>query len=61
MVLSTVRQAGDLDYGLPVLRDACLDGDDEVHRVLLDKVFPRQATVMGTDEWVHVLNSEPVR
>ncbi len=52
VVLSTVRQAADLDYGITVLRDACADTDPEVHRVLLDKVFPRQADVVSTDEWI---------
>lgn len=51
VVLSTVRQAADLDFQLVVLRDACADGDEEVHRVLMDKVFPRQADVMSVDEW----------
>jgi len=52
VVLSTLRQAADLDYRLTVLADACGDADEEVHRVLTEKVFPRQATVMATDEWV---------
>lgn len=51
VVLSTLRQAADLDYELTVLRDGCADADPEVHRVLLDKVFPRQAAVMTTEEW----------
>jgi nicotinamidase-related amidase len=55
VVLSTLRQAADLDYRLTVLRDGCLDGDDEVHRVLLDKVFPRQADVVTTAEWAAAL------
>jgi nicotinamidase-related amidase len=52
VVLSTVREAGDKDYQLTVLADACGDGDEEVHRVLTTKVFPRQADVLATDEWV---------
>lgn len=52
VVLSTLRQAADLDYRLVVLEDACADRDDEVHRVLTEKVFPRQALVTTTDEWV---------
>ncbi|MCJ1715393.1 cysteine hydrolase family protein [Curtobacterium sp. VKM Ac-2922] len=52
VVLSTLRQAADLDFGLTVLADACSDGDDEVHRVLLEKVFPRQAEVVSTADWV---------
>jgi nicotinamidase-related amidase len=51
VVLSTVRDAADRDYELVVLTDACLDQDDEVHRVLLTKVFPRQAEVVSIAEW----------
>jgi nicotinamidase-related amidase len=51
VVLSTLRQAADLDFRLTVLSDACLDADPEVHRVLTEKVFPRQATVVTVDEW----------
>jgi len=51
VVLSTLRQAADLDFGLTVLSDACVDGDPEVHRVLTEKVFPRQAEVLTTAEW----------
>jgi nicotinamidase-related amidase len=51
VVLSTVRQAADLDYRLTVLSDGCLDGDPEVHRVLTEKVFPRQAEVTTVADW----------
>jgi nicotinamidase-related amidase len=51
VVLSTLRQAADLDYRLTVLADGCLDADAEVHRVLLEKVFPRQAEVTSIAEW----------
>jgi len=51
VVLSTVRQAADLDYQLTVLADGCLDSDPEVHRVLTSKVFPRQADVMPISGW----------
>ena len=52
VVLSTLRQAADLDYRLTVLADGCLDGDPEVHQVLLGKVFPRQAEVTTIADWV---------
>jgi nicotinamidase-related amidase len=55
VVLSTLRQAADLDYRLTVLADACADRDPEVHRVLTEKVFPRQAQVTTTDEWIKSL------
>jgi nicotinamidase-related amidase len=51
VVLSTLRAAADLDYRLTVLRDACADGDEEVHRVLTEKVFPRQAEVVDVAAW----------
>jgi len=51
VVLSTVREAADLDYRLTVLEDICLDDDDDVHRVLTQKVFPRQAEVTSTSDW----------
>ncbi len=55
VVLSTTRQAADLDYRITILRDACADGDDEVHRVLMEKVLARQATVTTSDEWISSL------
>jgi nicotinamidase-related amidase len=54
-VLSTVRQAADLDYSLTILGDLCWDPKAEVHKVLLEQVFPRQARVVGADEWVEEL------
>jgi nicotinamidase-related amidase len=51
VVLSTLRQAADLDYRLTVLGDGCADRDPEVHRVLTEKVFPRQASVVSVAEW----------
>lgn len=51
VVLSTLREAADKDYRLTVLADCCADGDEEVHRVLTTKVFPRQADVLTVEEW----------
>ncbi|MGW2466576.1 cysteine hydrolase family protein [Streptomyces bauhiniae] len=52
VVLSTLRQAADLDYRLTVLADGCGDADPEVHRVLTEKVFPRQAEVISVADWI---------
>jgi nicotinamidase-related amidase len=57
VVLSTLRAAADLDFGLTVLADGCADGDAEVHRVLVEKVFPRQAEVVDVEQWVGRLGS----
>ncbi|MFC5403249.1 cysteine hydrolase family protein [Cohnella soli] len=56
VVLSTLREAADKDYALTVLSDACLDADPEVHRVLVEKVFPRQADVLTVDAWIDALD-----
>ena len=48
VVLTTLRQAADDDFGLYVLKDATADPDPEVHRVLTEKVFPHQAHVIET-------------
>ncbi|MHB1252019.1 MAG: cysteine hydrolase family protein [Acidimicrobiales bacterium] len=57
VVLSTVRQAADLDFKITVLSDACADFDPEVHRVLTEKVFARQALVLRSEEWIQQLSS----
>lgn len=51
VVLSTLRAAADMDYRLLVLGDCCIDSDPEVHKVLLEKVFPRQAEVLVAAAW----------
>jgi nicotinamidase-related amidase len=57
VVLSTLRQAADLDYRLVVLSDGCLDPDPEIHRVLTEKIFPRQAEVVTIGEWAGRLSA----
>lgn len=52
VVLSTLRAAADMDYRIVVLSDCTVDADEEVHRVLITKVFPRQAEVMTSREWI---------
>jgi nicotinamidase-related amidase len=51
-VLSAVRWAADIDYKLIVLSDCCADRDDEVQRVLMEKIFPGQATVTTSKEFI---------
>ncbi len=55
VVLSTVRWAADMDYKMAVISDACADRDAEVHRVLTDKVFPWQASVISTQEFLKAM------
>jgi nicotinamidase-related amidase len=51
VVLSTLREAADKDFRITVLSDCCTDRDTEVHRVLINKIFPFQASVFTLDEW----------
>jgi nicotinamidase-related amidase len=55
VVLSTVRHAADADYRIVVVADCCADPDAEVHRVLTEKVFPKQARVANSAEVVAAL------
>jgi nicotinamidase-related amidase len=57
VVLSTVRWAADIDYRLIVLSDCCADPDEEVHRVLIEKVllFLGQATIVTSQEFLKAL------
>lgn len=51
VVLSTLREAADKDYKITVLSDCCADRDEEVHRVLMTKIFPRQSDVVTSLDW----------
>ncbi len=55
VILSTVRLAADLDYNLVVVEDGCADRDPEVHQWLMERVFPRQSTVVSSREMVEAL------
>ena len=55
VVLSTLWRAIDLDFGLTVLADACLDTDPEVHRMLVDKLFPQWADVVAVEDWLKAI------
>jgi nicotinamidase-related amidase len=58
VVLSTLRHAADADYRIAVVEDCCGDRDAEVHRVLMEKVFARQATVVKADEVIAALGTK---
>ncbi len=52
ITLSTLRRTFDLDFRCVVIKDACFDADQEVHRVLTEKIFPTQATVLTVDAFI---------
>jgi nicotinamidase-related amidase len=57
VVLSTVRDAADRDYRLVVVSDLCADPDAEVHALLVDRVFPRQADVVASSALAGMLGA----
>ncbi len=61
VVLSTVRWAADMDYSMAVISDACADRDAEVNRVLLDKVFPWQATIITSKEFLNTIGAGDIK
>jgi len=56
VVLSTIRHAADADYRLVVIEDCCADPDPAVHRVLVEKVFARPATVVKAEALLGALD-----
>ncbi|MEV8047548.1 cysteine hydrolase family protein [Streptomyces griseoluteus] len=57
VVLSTLWHAVDLDLGVTVLADGCLDTDPEVHRMLVDRLFPQWADVVTVEEWLGAIGA----
>ena len=52
VVLSTLLHAADADYRLLVVKDCCADLDQELHTNLIDRVFPRQATMLSAADFL---------
>jgi len=50
VVLSTLVDAFDADYRVIVVGDCCADIDADVHKVLVEKFFPRRGTVVTAAE-----------
>jgi len=57
VVLSTVRYGADLDYNLFVVEDCCSDSDADVHDFLTERIFPRQAEVIGSEDVIRALGA----
>jgi nicotinamidase-related amidase len=57
VVLSTLLEANDADYGVTVISDCCADLDSELHDALLKKLFPRRAEVATAGEFIDALEA----
>lgn len=54
-VLSTVRWGFDTGYRLVVVSDGCRDREDDIHDLLMAKVFPKQASVLTGAQFLAAL------
>jgi hypothetical protein len=50
-----------MDYSLAIVSDACADRDPEVHRLLMDKVFPWQATMVTSRELLKAIGAKDIK
>jgi len=57
VVLSTLLDSCDADYNIVVIADCCADQDPELHRVLVEKLFPRRGEVMTAADFLLALNA----
>jgi nicotinamidase-related amidase len=55
VVVATVIEAADLDFGVTVLEDGCADPDEAVHRLLFDSIISLRASVLRVDDWISTL------
>ena len=55
VVLSTTRYAADSDYRLYIVEDCCSDSDPEVHDFLTQRIFPRQADIVQSEDVIEAL------
>jgi len=57
VVLSTLLDACDADYRPFVIADCCADRDPELHRALIDRLFPQRGQVITAAEFVQALSA----
>jgi nicotinamidase-related amidase len=55
VVLSTLLEACDADYRTVVIADCCSDTDVELHRVLIERLFPLRGEVTTAAEFVRAV------
>lgn len=57
VVLSTALHAADADYRVLIVKDCCADLDQSVHSCLIEKILPRYAAVISSDDFLRMLGS----
>lgn len=54
-ILSTVRYGAAADFVITVVEDGCVDKNEDVHRMLMEKVLAGQAWVMKAEQVIEQL------
>jgi nicotinamidase-related amidase len=57
VVLSTLLEACDADYRTVVIADCCADTDADLHRVLIERLFPLRGEVTTAAEFAKAVKS----
>ncbi|GAM42597.1 hypothetical protein EIK77_007316 [Talaromyces pinophilus] len=57
IVLSTVCEAADKDFKIVVLKDLCADGDEDLHTILMSKIFSKRGEVLEAEKWLQRLDA----
>ena len=58
VVLSTLLEACDVDYRTVAIADCCADTDTDLHRVLIERLFPVRGEVTTAAEFVRAVRAE---
>jgi nicotinamidase-related amidase len=58
VVLSTLLEACDADYRTVVIADCCSDTDAELHRVLMERLFPLRGEVTTAAEFLRAVEGQ---
>lgn len=56
-VVSTAFAARDMDFGIVIVRDCCYSHRDGNNDFLMDRIFPRMARIMATDDVVESMKA----
>jgi nicotinamidase-related amidase len=58
VVLSTMLEACDADYRMIVIADCCADTDADLHRVLIERLFPLRGEVATAAEFLRAVEAQ---
>lgn len=57
VVLSTLCEASDRDFEIVVLKDLCMDPNEELHEILVEQIFKKRGEVLSAEEMLKELGA----